>query len=103
MARALIKPGASARQVYDRIRDHLDELDLTRGSFTHHAGHGVGMEGWEQPWLNQGSEQVFVEGEVIACEPGLYAKALSGGIRLEHNYLVTADGPRALDTFPMDL
>ena len=63
----------------------------------------MGMEGWEQPWLNKGTDQVFVEGEVIACEPGLYAKALSGGIRLEHNYLVTADGPRALDTFPMDL
>ena len=40
---------------------------------------------------------------MIACEPGLYAKALSGGIRLEHNYVLTADGPRALDTFPMDL
>ena len=53
----LITPGASARQVYDPIRDHLDELDFTRESFTHHAGHGVRMEGWEQPWLNKGTDQ----------------------------------------------
>jgi Xaa-Pro aminopeptidase len=61
------------------------------------------MDGWEQPWLNAGSDQTFVEGEVIACEPGLYSEALQGGIRLEHNYLVTADGPLAIDSFPMDL
>jgi ABC-type lipoprotein release transport system permease subunit len=39
---------------------------------------------------------------VIACEPGLYSEALRGGIRLEHNYLVTQDGPVPIDTFPMD-
>jgi Xaa-Pro dipeptidase len=99
----LIRPGARARTLYERIREHLDELEETRGSFTHHAGHGVGMEGWEQPWLNRGTDQVLIEGEVIACEPALYATSLAGGIRLEHNYLVTADGPQALDSFPMDL
>jgi Xaa-Pro aminopeptidase len=61
------------------------------------------LDGWEQPWINAGSDQVFVEGEVVACEPGLYSPTLSGGIRLEHNYLVTAEGPVALDEFPMDL
>jgi Xaa-Pro aminopeptidase len=103
VARRLIRPGLPALAVYEQIRTHLERMPLTRGSFTHHAGHGVGMEGWERPWLNAGSDQVFVEGEVIACEPGLYSDSLRGGIRLEHNYLVTADGPVALDTFPMEL
>jgi Xaa-Pro aminopeptidase len=103
IARRMIRPGASTSAVYHEIRSFLDQRPGTRGSFTHHAGHGVGMDGWEQPWLNAGSDQVFVEGEVIACEPGLYAEELGGGIRLEHNYLVTSDGPVALDSFPMDL
>jgi Xaa-Pro aminopeptidase len=97
IANELIRPGASTRAVYRALREHLDE------SFWHHAGHGVGMEGWEQPWLNAGSPQTFVEGEVIACEPGMYDEQLRGGIRLEHNYLVTKSGPVALDTFAMEL
>jgi Xaa-Pro aminopeptidase len=103
LARRLIRPGLSARAVYAEIREHLDQLPGTRGSFTHHAGHGVGQEGWEHPWLNAAGDQVFVKGEVIACEPGLYSASLGGGIRLEHNYLVTADGPIPLDNFPLDL
>ena len=81
----------------------LDRFTPTKGSFTHHAGHGVGMEGWERPWLNAGADGVFLDGEVIAFEPGLYSHALRGGIRLEHNYLITADGPIALDSFPMEI
>jgi Xaa-Pro aminopeptidase len=103
IAKRLIRPGAPVRAVYDEIRAHLDRFEVARGSFHHHAGHGVGMEGWEQPWLNPGSDQVFLEGEVIACEPGVYAEALNGGIRLEHNYLVTGGDPEPMDTFPMDL
>jgi Xaa-Pro aminopeptidase len=103
VAKRCIRPGASTRTAYEEIRDFLHRHRGTEGSFTHHAGHGVGMDGWEQPWLNAGSDQVFVEGEVIACEPGLYSEALQGGIRLEHNYLVTNDGPVALDSFPMEL
>jgi Xaa-Pro aminopeptidase len=103
VAKRRIRPGASTRQAYEDIRAFLDEHSGTEGSFKHHAGHGVGADGWEQPWLNAGSDQVFVEGEVIACEPGLYAPKLRGGIRLEHNYLVTANGPEPLDSFSMDL
>ena len=61
------------------------------------------MEGWEYPWLNRGTDQELVEGEIIAVEPGLYSEELRGGVRLEHNYLVGADGVRALDSFPMEL
>jgi Xaa-Pro aminopeptidase len=103
IARECIRPGLPTRTAYAEIARYLDAHPQAGGSFTHHAGHGVGMEGWEQPWLNAGSDQTFIEGEVIACEPGLYLEALQGGIRLEHNYIVTADGPVAMDSFPMDL
>ena len=103
LAQRLIRPGLPGRQVYHELRTHLDAFAPTKGSFTHHAGHGLGMDGWEFPWLTPGSDQVIQEGEVIGCEPGLYGEVLEGGIRLEHNYLVGKDGITALDTFPMDL
>jgi Xaa-Pro aminopeptidase len=103
VARRCIRPGYSAREAYDQIRAFLERHPGTERSFSHHAGHGVGMDGWEQPWINAGTDQTFIEGEVIACEPGLYSPALRGGIRLEHNYLVTQDGPTPLDSFPMKL
>jgi len=101
--RSLIRPGARACEIYRALRQHLDAFGRFRGSFTHHAGHGLGMDGWEYPWLTPSSDQTLQEGEVIACEPGLYGEELRGGIRLEHNYLVTAEGPVALDSFSFDL
>lgn len=98
-----MRAGAAAREVYRVVRESLEGFSRFRGSFTHHAGHGLGMDGWEQPWLIPGSDQTLVEGEVIACEPGLYGKELRGGVRLEHNYLVGKDGVTALDGFPMEL
>jgi len=103
LAQELLRPGAPARVVYQEIRAHLDRFSGVKSAVNHHAGHGLGLEAWESPWLAPGSDQILQEGEVIALEPGLYAPELLGGIRLERNYLLGAEGPTALDTFPMDL
>jgi Xaa-Pro aminopeptidase len=98
-----LRPGIAGSELYREVRDYLDGFAPAKGSFTHHLGHGLGMDAWEFPWLTPGSDQVVQEGEVIAAEPGLYAEALQGGIRLEHNYLVGKDGVTELDQFPMEL
>jgi Xaa-Pro aminopeptidase len=103
LAGSLLRPGARCADVYERIREFLESTGMGRGSFTHHAGHGVGMDGWELPWLTPGSGSELLEGEVIACEPGLYGPEFGGGIRLEHNYLVTAGGAVPIDSFPFEL
>ncbi|MBI1895428.1 MAG: aminopeptidase P family protein [Acidobacteria bacterium] len=103
IASRLIRPGVTGREIYQAVRAHLDRFEPASDSFRHHLGHGVGMDGWEYPWLNAGGDLALIEGEVIACEPGLYAEVLRGGVRLEHNYLVGAQGPAALDSFPMEL
>ncbi len=103
LAAKLIRPGVNARDVYFEIRAHLETFKPTCGSFWHHLGHGLGMNGWEFPWLTPGSDHVIQEGEVLAVEPGLYGECLNGGIRLEHNYLVTHGGITALDSFHLDL
>jgi Xaa-Pro dipeptidase len=101
--RKRLRPGITGRELYLEIREYLDRFAPAQGSFTHHLGHGLGMDGWEFPWLTPGSNQAVQEGEVIAAEPALYAEALQGGIRLEHNYLVATDGVTTLDSFPMEL
>jgi Xaa-Pro aminopeptidase len=103
IAQRLIRPGVEARVVYEEVRAHLERCAPARGSFNHHAGHGVGLDAWEDPWLIPGSDHIIEEGDVIAVEPGLYSEAMQGGIRLEHNYLVSRDGAAALDSFPLEL
>jgi Xaa-Pro aminopeptidase len=100
IAANLLRPGARGSDVYHAVKAHLDRLPF---SFPHHAGHGVGMQSWEPPWLTPGSTDVLLEGEVVAVEPGLYDPALNGGVRLEHNYLVTREGGVPLDSFSMAL
>ncbi len=98
-----LRPGVKGSDLYHEVRAHLETFAPAKGSFTHHLGHGVGMDAWEYPWLTPGSEEPVREGDVIAAEPGLYAPELGGGIRLERNYLVGRDGVTPLDTFPLSL
>ncbi len=103
IAHRMIHPGVKTSDVYHALKKHLDKFEHAKDSFWHHAGHGVGMSGWELPWLTPGSDDVIRDCEVLACEPGLYDKSLQGGIRLEHDYLVTTEGVTTLDHFPMEL
>ena len=103
IVRKAIRPGVPAKEIYETVQNHLDGFEPARGSFWHHAGHGIGLSAWELPWLTPGSDELVLDREVLACEPALYSKALQGGIRLEHDYLVTPEGVTALDHFPMGL
>ncbi len=103
MAENLVRPGVPARSVYQQIKEFLDSHDLTENSFWHHLGHGIGHRGHEAPRLIPGSDDIFEEGDVFTLEPGVYTKALQGGIRLEDNYVLRANGPEDLFDFPWKL
>jgi Xaa-Pro aminopeptidase len=96
-----LKPGTSARQLYEEARDILGQAPL--GEFPHHLGHGIGLFPHEAPHLSPKWDDVFQQGEVVAVEPGLYAPQLRAGLRIENNYLVTQDGVELLTDFSMDL
>lgn len=89
-----LRAGATAVDVYNATAAPL-RASSHGESFTHHAGHGLGMAHPEPPILVPESTDVLEAGDVITLEPGLYVPGV-GGIRLEHNYLVSATGFRRL-------
>jgi len=103
LTESLIKPGVSARSVYLQVKEFLDSFPLSQQSFWHHLGHGLGHRGHDSPRMIPGSDDIFEEGDVFTIEPGIYTKALQGGIRLEDNYVLRQSGPEDLFDFPWEL
>jgi Xaa-Pro dipeptidase len=101
MVESTVRPGVSCRELFERAKARLD--DHRSGAFFHHLGHGIGLYPHEAPHLNPGWDDVFAEGDVFTAEPGLYYAELRAGIRLEQDYLVTADGVERLTSFPLEL
>lgn len=96
-----VRPGIRCRKVFEEVKRQLDAV--RPGAFFHHLGHGIGLFPHEAPHLNPNWDDVFEEGDVFTAEPGLYGDDLRAGIRLEENYLVTADGVEKLTSYPLDL
>jgi Xaa-Pro aminopeptidase len=63
--------------------------------FGHGLGHGIGLQVHEAPALRPGSEVVLRPGMVVTVEPGIYVAGW-GGVRIEDDVLVTADGCEVL-------
>mgnify|MGYP002636311618 CR=1 FL=1 len=96
-----VRPGKSCYELFNEVQAMLDEYQ--EGAFCHHLGHGFGLFPHETPHLNPNWEDSFEIGDVFTAEPGLYTEELRSGIRLEQNYLVTADGVERLTSFPLEL
>jgi Xaa-Pro aminopeptidase len=97
----IAKPGVRCRDLFDAIDAHY--RDRTGNGFPHHLGHGVGLQPHEFPHLNPKWDETLMEGEVFTCEPGMYTPELRAGMRIENQYLVTANGVENLTPFPLGL
>lgn len=89
-AEAVLKPGVAAQDVDHAARGHAESLGLGH-AYISHTGHGLGLSHPEPPYFVPESDEVVMEGEVVAIEPGLFVPG-SGGMRFERNYLLTKDG-----------
>jgi Xaa-Pro dipeptidase len=85
-----LKAGAACKTVYDAVEGVFDKAGMAR-HFGHHAGHGLGLTHPEAPFLVRHADETLVAGDIVTLEPGLYVSGI-GGIRIEHNYLITAEG-----------
>ncbi len=89
-----LRAGQACRTVYEAVRDVFDRAGVAQ-HFPHHAGHGLGLTHPEAPYLVREADETLRVGDVVTLEPGLYVHGI-GGIRIEHNYLVTAGGHERL-------
>ncbi len=85
-----LRAGAACLTVYDAVRGVFEQAGVG-DAFPHHAGHGLGLTHPEDPYLVRHATQTLLAGDVVTLEPGLYIAGV-GGLRIEHNYLVTAGG-----------
>jgi Xaa-Pro dipeptidase len=93
-----IRPGAPMAMLDRHVREQLEEAGYP-GQPTHPICHGVGARAHEPPYPHQAGGGAFEEGMVLAVEPGAYWPG-GGGLRVEDNFLVTADGVEKLSAFP---
>jgi len=95
------RPGVEAKAVDAAARAVI--ADAGYGDyFNHGAGHGLGLQIHEAPWFRATSTDVLAEGMVFTVEPGIYLPGW-GGVRLEDDVRVTADGCEVLTSTPREL
>lgn len=94
---AVAAPGRTGDDIDAACRAVIDDGGCG-DEFTHGAGHGVGLDIHEVPFL-LGSHVPLEIGQVVTVEPGVYRSGL-GGVRVEDTVVVTADGCRALTRSP---
>jgi Xaa-Pro dipeptidase len=85
-----LRAGRECRTVYGAVREAFEKEGMAE-HFPHHAGHGLGLTHPEAPYFVRHADETLLAGDVVTLEPGLYVAGV-GGIRIEHNYLITERG-----------
>jgi Xaa-Pro aminopeptidase len=98
---AAVRPGAAGEQLDEVARRVIREGGYG-DAFIHRLGHGIGLDGHEDPYLVADSPDSLLEGMAFSIEPGIY---LAGryGVRIEDIVVCGADGPDVLDESTRDL
>ena len=98
--RAAGKPGAPCAAVDKAARDVIEAAGYG-AYFTHRTGHGIGMEGHEDPYMRGDNQQLLEPGMCYTVEPGIYLTSRNG-VRVEDNMVVTESGSESLSDMERD-
>ena len=95
------RPGVPAERV-DDIAHRIIEAGGHGEHFIHRLGHGIGLEGHEEPYLVAGNSEPLEIGNAFSIEPGIYLEGRYGA-RIEDIVVCGPDGPIVLNEAPRDL
>ena len=100
-ASAAVAPGVAAQDVDGVARKIITDAGFG-ASFIHRAGHGIGLDGHEDPYLVKGNAGPLVVGNAFSVEPGIYVDGRYGA-RIEDIVVCGANGPDLLNEAPRGL
>jgi Xaa-Pro aminopeptidase len=96
-----IRPGLACEAVDAAARRPI-EAEGYGDAFFHRTGHGIGLEGHEEPYIIGGNHEPLREGMAFSVEPGIYLPG-EYGARIEDIVVCGPDGPIALNESPREL
>jgi Xaa-Pro dipeptidase len=100
-AQTAVHPGTPAGQVDIAARDLIHKAGYG-AQFTHRTGHGLGLEVHEHPYIYKENDLRLEAGMTFTIEPGIYLPG-RGGIRIEDNVVVTAEGCDCFSNLPREI
>ncbi len=101
-AAAALAPGKTTHEIDAIARSYITKHGYGE-YFGHGLGHGMGLNGHEDPRLNpMYASMTLHPGNVVTIEPGIYLPGI-GGVRIEDDFLVTETGAQNLCSMPKDL
>ena len=96
-----IRPGVTAETIDAAARRPI-EAEGYGDAFFHRTGHGIGLEGHEDPYIVSGNAEPLREGMAFSVEPGIYLVG-DVGARIEDIVVCGPAGPIALNEAPREL
>ena len=100
-ATAAVRPGVPA-ELIDAAGRLVIEAAVFGPNFIHRIGHGIGLEGHEDPYLVAGNAEPLQPGNAFSVEPGIYLEGRHGA-RIEDIVVCGAAGPEVLNRVTRDL
>ncbi|MDQ6738305.1 MAG: aminopeptidase P family protein [Gemmatimonadota bacterium] len=96
-----VRPGMTGSGADAVARDYISAAGFG-DDFGHSLGHGIGLEVHEAPRLARTAGAKLLAGTVVTIEPGIYRPEW-GGVRIEDDVYLSAEGPRILTDFTHEL
>jgi Xaa-Pro aminopeptidase len=96
-----VRPGVPCGQI-DAVARGIIEAAGLGPHFFHRTGHGIGLEGHEEPYIVAGGTEPLAPGMAFSVEPGVYLEGRYGA-RIEDIVVCGDDGPVVLNEATRDL